>query len=234
MTLFFLNFFRDPDRLTPPGDHLVTSPADGKVVAVLDGVREERFLKGECRRVSIFMSPLDVHVNRIPVDGTVRRRAAHSGAVPRRVLRQSVASSTSRTRSLLEDSARRARPVRADRRRSSRAGSYANVGPGTRCDRGERYGMIMFGSRRRRLPAAGGSSPTVARRSGDRVERGTQRSIGADRAGARMTRMIPAARRPARERRPPHAAAPSRRLHPAEPAHHLRPLLRLLLDHRDA
>ncbi len=34
VTLFFLNFFRDPDRLTPPGAHLITSPADGKVVAV--------------------------------------------------------------------------------------------------------------------------------------------------------------------------------------------------------
>ena len=70
-TLFLVNFFRDPERLTPPGGHLVTSPADGRVVAITDDIREERFIKGPCRRVSIFMSPLDVHVNRIPIDGTV-------------------------------------------------------------------------------------------------------------------------------------------------------------------
>lgn len=68
--VFTLNFFRDPERTTPPGDHLVVAPADGKVIQIVDVVEDE-YLKGEGTRVSIFMSPLDVHVNRYPVTGHV-------------------------------------------------------------------------------------------------------------------------------------------------------------------
>lgn len=68
--LFTLYFFRDPDRTTPVGDDLVVSPADGEVVLVKE-VREDEFLKGEGVQVSIFMSPLNVHVNRFPISGKV-------------------------------------------------------------------------------------------------------------------------------------------------------------------
>ncbi len=68
--LFTLNFFRDPHRVTPDGDNLVVSPADGKVVLIKD-VREDEYLKNEGVQVSIFMSPLNVHVNRFPIAGTV-------------------------------------------------------------------------------------------------------------------------------------------------------------------
>jgi phosphatidylserine decarboxylase len=145
LTLFFLNFFRDPDRLTPPGDHLVTSPADGRVVAVLGGVREERFVKGECRRVSIFMSPLDVHVNRAPVDGTVVDVARRSGQFHAAYL-DKASEFNEQTAMLLED------------RRGERilvvqiAGQLARrivcrVRPGDQVHRAQRYGMITFGSR---------------------------------------------------------------------------------------
>ncbi len=63
-------FFRDPDRTTPQGDNLVISPADGEVVLV-QPVQDDEFLKGEGTQVSIFMSPLNVHVNRFPISGTV-------------------------------------------------------------------------------------------------------------------------------------------------------------------
>ena len=69
--LFTLYFFRDPDRTIPQGKGLVIAPADGKVLEVRE-VHEPEFLKGEAVRVSIFMSPLNVHVNRFPVSGTVR------------------------------------------------------------------------------------------------------------------------------------------------------------------
>ena len=69
--LFTLSFFRDPDRTTPPGDNLVVAPADGEVVLIKD-VQEEEYLNSAAVQVSIFMSPLDVHVNRFPVTGTVR------------------------------------------------------------------------------------------------------------------------------------------------------------------
>jgi len=63
-------FFRDPERETPEGENLVVSPADGEVVLVRP-VQDDEFLKGEGIQVSIFMSPLNVHVNRFPISGTV-------------------------------------------------------------------------------------------------------------------------------------------------------------------
>lgn len=66
-----LNFFRDPDRKPPPGDHLILAPADGKIIKV-EKVREPEFLKSDAMMISIFMSPLNVHVNRNPVTGIVR------------------------------------------------------------------------------------------------------------------------------------------------------------------
>ncbi len=69
---FMIFFFRDPDR-TPEisGDNMIVSPADGKVVFA-DEVEEPEFLKTGAKMVSIFMSPLNVHVNRIPMNGTVK------------------------------------------------------------------------------------------------------------------------------------------------------------------
>jgi len=68
--LFTLYFFRDPERRTPEGKDLVIAPADGKVLNVQE-VEESEYLKGKAIQISIFMSPLNVHVNRYPVSGTV-------------------------------------------------------------------------------------------------------------------------------------------------------------------
>jgi len=65
-------FFRDPDRETPPGDDLVISPADGKVVQIRQ-VTENTYIKGPVTQVSIFLSPLDVHVNRVPLSGKLEQ-----------------------------------------------------------------------------------------------------------------------------------------------------------------
>lgn len=69
---FTLYFFRDPDR-TPAksGDEFVVSPADGKVVFVGE-TEEPEFLRSRAKIVSIFMSPVNVHVNRVPLNGTVK------------------------------------------------------------------------------------------------------------------------------------------------------------------
>ena len=67
---FTLNFFRDPDRVVPAGEGLVVSPADGKVI-LMKQVAENEFFKGQALQVSIFMSPLNVHVNRAPISGKV-------------------------------------------------------------------------------------------------------------------------------------------------------------------
>lgn len=68
--LFTLNFFRDPDRTTPHVEGGIISPADGKIVNISE-VEEVEFLGGKAKQVCIFMSPLNVHVNRFPVNGTV-------------------------------------------------------------------------------------------------------------------------------------------------------------------
>lgn len=68
----FLFFFRDPDRTSPTETDLVVSPADGKVV-VAGEPQPGAAPAGQWRQISIFLSPLDVHVNRIPVSGRIGR-----------------------------------------------------------------------------------------------------------------------------------------------------------------
>jgi len=70
LLVFTLNFFRDPERNVPNKDNIIISPADGKILIIKD-VLEKRYLNEEAIQVSIFMSPLNVHVNRIPIDGKV-------------------------------------------------------------------------------------------------------------------------------------------------------------------
>ena len=67
---FTFYFFRDPDPLVPTGKDLVVSPGHGKV-DVIDTTTEPDFMGGECRRVSIFLSVIDVHVQNAPVTGRV-------------------------------------------------------------------------------------------------------------------------------------------------------------------
>lgn len=66
-----INFFRDPERTSPEGENLVLSPADGKVIA-LRQLDEKEFLGSGASMISIFMSPLNVHVNRNPISGRVK------------------------------------------------------------------------------------------------------------------------------------------------------------------
>lgn len=68
--LFTLYFFRDPSPMTPTGKNLVISPAHGKV-DVIDTVTESEFMGGECKRISIFLSVIDVHVQKAPLTGRV-------------------------------------------------------------------------------------------------------------------------------------------------------------------
>jgi phosphatidylserine decarboxylase len=70
LIIFTLNFFRDPERTVPGKSNIVVSPADGRVLFIKD-VLDENFLNSKAKMVSIFMSPLNVHVNRIPISGKV-------------------------------------------------------------------------------------------------------------------------------------------------------------------
>src|SRR5262245_9589290 len=75
---FFVFFFRDPDRNVPNGPDLVVSPADGRVMIVGDA-NGPGAPAGSWQQISIFLSPMDVHVNRAPLDGIIRRVQYHPG-----------------------------------------------------------------------------------------------------------------------------------------------------------
>lgn len=71
-------FFRDPERTPPEGEQLIISPADGKVV-LIKKIQEDVYLKTQATQVSIFLSPLDVHVNRNPITGVLEYLKYHPG-----------------------------------------------------------------------------------------------------------------------------------------------------------
>ena len=84
LTLGVLAFFRDPQRVTPQGDRFIVAPADGLVTLIRkmdaprelvldDGTGAPGLGAGQVTRISIFMSVFDVHINRAPIGGTVRR-----------------------------------------------------------------------------------------------------------------------------------------------------------------
>ncbi len=75
---FFLFFFRDPDRVVTQADKVVLSPADGRVM-VAGAPTGEETPPGEWQQVSVFLSPMDVHVNRMPVGGRVTKVVYHPG-----------------------------------------------------------------------------------------------------------------------------------------------------------
>ena len=78
LAAFFLFFFRDPDRTIPSATNLVVSPADARIMAAGDRVWPGA-PPGDWQVVSMFLSPMDVHVNRTPVAGTVTRVEYHPG-----------------------------------------------------------------------------------------------------------------------------------------------------------
>lgn len=136
-------FFRDPDREPPADPHLIVSPADGRVIDVRR-VEENEMLGAPANRVSIFMSPLDVHVNRSPVRGMIER-IRHTPGRFHAAFADKSSEENERTAVVLAGDGRRYLVVQI-------AGAVARRivcrrGEGDVLERGERYGMIMFGSR---------------------------------------------------------------------------------------
>ena len=78
LAAFFLFFFRDPDRSVTDTPHAVLSPADGRVM-VAGATTGQQAPPGSWQQVSIFLSPMDVHVNRMPIGGRVTRVQYHPG-----------------------------------------------------------------------------------------------------------------------------------------------------------
>jgi len=78
ITFCICGFFRDPDRVIPAAEGVVVSPADGKVIAA-GVVKSSPFLDTECVKISIFMSVFNVHVNRVPYSGRVKEISYYPG-----------------------------------------------------------------------------------------------------------------------------------------------------------
>jgi phosphatidylserine decarboxylase len=140
---FTVSFFRDPERVPPTGDRLVVSPADGKVIAVVPDERIS-FLTGPVTRVSIFMSPLNAHVNRSPVTGRIGL-VQHTPGKFRAAFADKASLDNERNAIVVESGTRRYLMIQI-------AGALArrivcHVTPGEDVGRGERVGLIMFGSR---------------------------------------------------------------------------------------
>ena len=143
VTLFMALFFRDPDRTIPVDKGAFVSPADGKVILIKD-VYEKDYLKAESKEISIFMSIFNVHVNRAPCEGNVSL-IKHSPGKFLVAHKDAASIENENTVMVLEgkDGKILVRQV---------AGLIARrivckVKAGDMLRRGERYGMIKFGSR---------------------------------------------------------------------------------------
>jgi phosphatidylserine decarboxylase len=143
ITFFMAYFFRDPDRIVPEGKGLFVSPADGKVILIKD-VYEKDYLQADAKEISIFMSPLNVHVNRAPCDGTV----THVRHTPGRFMAAYKDEASLKNENIvmvLEGGQGRVLVRQVAGFVARRA--VCRVKRGDLLKRGERYGMIKFGSR---------------------------------------------------------------------------------------
>jgi phosphatidylserine decarboxylase len=140
---FCLYFFRDPEREAPADPRAVVSPADGRVIDVAPGAHAD-LLGAPATRVSIFMSPLDVHVNRSPVDGRIAA-LRHTAGKFRAAFDDKASEDNERNAMVLESGGRRFLVVQVAGALARRIVCRRAVGDAL--VRGERYGLIMFGSR---------------------------------------------------------------------------------------
>jgi phosphatidylserine decarboxylase len=140
-----LLFFRDPDRDPDGGPTSVLSPADGKVVAVEMLETGHRLAPEAVQRISIFMSPLDVHVNRVPADGVVEQVSYNRGKFG--AAYKGDASDYNENNVLVVRTRAGYRLVVVQIAGWLARRIVCDVGPGDTLVRGKRFGLIMFGSR---------------------------------------------------------------------------------------
>lgn len=144
LALLVFWFFRDPERTISTGERLILSPADGRVVGITES-DEPRFLKDRAIQVSVFLSPLNVHVNRIPCSGRIREVAYRPGKFLS-AQRDRASLSNEQNAVLLETGAGEKIVF------VQIAGFLARrivcwIKPGDPVKQGMRFGMIRFGSR---------------------------------------------------------------------------------------
>jgi phosphatidylserine decarboxylase len=166
LTAFIIWFFRNPERKTPPGENLVISPADGEVIKI-EEIREYELMAGPLRKISIFMNVFSVHVNRAPCTGRIETIRYYEG----KFLSANLDKASS-------DNERNGLVIRMEDGRAigmiQIAGLVARrivcwVNEGMMVEKGERFGLIRFGSRVEVLLPA---DTAVLVKSGDKVRAG--------------------------------------------------------------
>jgi phosphatidylserine decarboxylase len=166
LTLFVSWFFRNPARVVPQGSRLVVAPGDGKVIAI-EQEYEPRFLKDRGIRLTIFLNVFDVHINRVPCEGVVQDVQYQPGLFL-------VASRPDATIRNEQNALLLTTPAGAKVLCVQVAGLIARrivcwVSAGDRVQRGERFGLIRFGSRMDTFLPAGTAIKVAV---GDRVKGG--------------------------------------------------------------
>jgi phosphatidylserine decarboxylase len=142
--LIVLQFFRNPSRTTPKNPKHIIAPADGKVV-VIEEAEESEYFKGKRKQISIFMSPFNVHVNRMPSAGTISYFKYHPGKY---LVAWHPKSSTENERTTVVVKTQGGTEVLF----RQIAGALARrikwyVKEGDKLDQGQEFGFIKFGSR---------------------------------------------------------------------------------------
>ena len=139
---FFAFFFRDPDRHVPQDPNLVVSPADGRIM--IAGPADLRWAPpGDWLQITIFLSPLDVHINRTPVEGVVRRIEYRPGSF---LPAYNEASNDNELNEMWIDHRGQTIVVRQVVGILARR-IVCRVHEGDHVERGERIGLMKFGSR---------------------------------------------------------------------------------------
>ncbi len=144
LTLFILYFFRDPERVVPAREDNLVSPADGKIILIEDNQSHE-FISGNSKKISIFMNVFNVHVNRTPLSGKVKKVIYTPGAFYSADSSEGDLKNERCAVCLETDDNRRIVFTQV-------AGLIARrivcwLEPGDSIKRGERFGLIRFGSR---------------------------------------------------------------------------------------
>ena len=143
LTVFILQFFRDPAREVPDDPRAVVSPADGRIVFV--GKARDPYLERDALKISVFMNVFNVHSNRSPVDGTVKGRWYHAGSFLNAALDKASLENERNALWLRNAGGADVTCVQVAGLIARRILCY--VAEGASLLRGARYGFIRFGSR---------------------------------------------------------------------------------------
>lgn len=144
LALFVIWFFRDPERVIPKGDGAIVSPADGKVI-IVEEVNEDRFLKCKALKISIFMNVFNVHVNRVPATGRIVDIFYNPGKFFNASFDK--ASLLNEQNALLIEAENGKRYVANQIAGLIARRIVCRVKPGDAIAKGNRFGLIRFGSR---------------------------------------------------------------------------------------